>query len=94
MRLEATIPDSRGAVIEEVSKELGLTKSQLVDEAVALFLGALAQVRKGRRVAIVNKRDEVVSEILTPSLVHLDWHHEKLTLSAEAGQALLQELEK
>lgn len=32
MRLEATLPDSRGAAALELAEELGLTRSQLVDD--------------------------------------------------------------
>ena len=38
VRIEATVPDSRGTALAERASELGLTKSQIIDEALALFL--------------------------------------------------------
>jgi len=35
MRMEATIPDARGATAVELADELGLSRSQLIDEALA-----------------------------------------------------------
>ena len=36
MRFEATVPDSRGNAVVQLADELGLSRSQLVDEALAL----------------------------------------------------------
>ncbi|MBM3204224.1 hypothetical protein FJZ55_10025, partial [Candidatus Woesearchaeota archaeon] len=48
MRLEATVPDSRGATLLELASDLGLTKSQVIDEALALFLEVILDARNGR----------------------------------------------
>ena len=37
MRLEATVPDSRGSAVQELADQLGLSRSQIIDEALSLF---------------------------------------------------------
>ena len=54
MRLEATLPDSRGDALVKLADELGLSRSQVVDEAVALFLKAVLEIRRGRRLVTVD----------------------------------------
>jgi hypothetical protein len=41
--MEATIPDARGATAVELADELGLSRSQLIDEALALFTKAVIE---------------------------------------------------
>jgi hypothetical protein len=87
MRLEATVPDSRGAALVELSQELGLSRSQLVDEALALFLKVIMEVRRGRRLVTVDREGtEPRCELTTPTLSALEWAQKpaKLTLPAEA----------
>ena len=38
MRIEATVPNSRGIALQELAEQLGLSKSQVIDEALAQFL--------------------------------------------------------
>ena len=47
MRLEATVPDIRGTALQELADELGMSRSQLTDEALALFLKAALENRPG-----------------------------------------------
>jgi hypothetical protein len=87
MRLEATVPDHRGAAVVELADELGLTRSQLIDEALALFLKAVLEVKRGRRLVIFDPRtSQPVCELATPTLSALEWalRPEKLALPAEA----------
>jgi len=74
MRVEATIPKSRGSAIAELADELGLSRSQIVDEALALFLKAVLEVRRGRRLVMVGPGASGPScEIATPTLSALEW---------------------
>jgi hypothetical protein len=74
MRIEATLPDSRGAAALELADELGLTRSQLVDEALALFMKAVLEVKRGRRVMTVDpSRKEPDCELVSPTLTTLEW---------------------
>jgi hypothetical protein len=47
MRLEATIPDSRGTAVQKLADELGLSCSQIIDEALSLIVKAMLEVRRG-----------------------------------------------
>lgn len=74
MRLEATVPDSRGAAVIELAEELGLSRSQVVDEALALFLRAVLEVRRGRRLMTLDPDGkEPARELATPTLAALEW---------------------
>jgi len=74
MRMEATIPDSRGAAAVELADELGLSRSQLIDEALALFTKAVIEVRRGRRIVTMDPTgNDPVCEIATPTLTALEW---------------------
>ncbi len=94
MRFEATVPDSRGAAVVELAEQLGLSRSQLIDEALALFLKAVIEVRRGRRLVTLDPRSEApVCEIATPTLAALEWtqNPKPLDLSPKAI-ARMQEL--
>jgi hypothetical protein len=87
MRLEATIPDNRGAAVLELAKELGLSRSQLIDEALALFLKALLEVRRGRRLVTIDPQSlQPACEMATPTLSALEWamRPEKIDLPPKA----------
>lgn len=67
MSLEATVPDSRGKAAIQLAGELGLNRSQLIDEAIALFLKAVIEVRRGRRlVAVDPSSSQPDCELATP----------------------------
>jgi hypothetical protein len=68
MRLEATIPDSRGTAVQALVDELGLTRSQIIDEALSLFVKAVLEVRRGRRLLTVDPQNaQATCELVTPS---------------------------
>lgn len=74
MRIEATLPDSRGNAALELAEELGLSRSQLVDEALALFMRVVLEVKRGRRVMTVDpSRKEPDCELTSPTLTTLEW---------------------
>lgn len=74
MRLEATVPDSRGAAVDELASQLGLSRSQFVDEALALFIKAILEVRRGRRLMTMTPdRSEPACELATPALTAIEW---------------------
>lgn len=86
MRLEATVPDTRGSAVVQLADELGLSRSQIVDEALALFLKAVLEVRRGRRLVTLDPTSsQPACEIATPTLAALEWaqRSEKLELPAE-----------
>jgi hypothetical protein len=74
MRLEATIPDNRGSAVVQLADELGLSRSQLIDEALSLFLKAVVEVRRGRRLVTVDPSSlQPACELATPTLAALEW---------------------
>lgn len=96
MRLEATIPDNRGSAVVQLAEELGLSRSQLIDEALALFLKAVVEVRRGRRLVTLDpSSSQPACEIATPTLAALEWAQrpERLELSAPALDKMRQLVE-
>jgi hypothetical protein len=74
MRLEATVPDSRGNAIVELAEELGLSRSQLVDEALALYLKVVLEARRGRRLVTLDPgSSSPACELTTPTLTAFEW---------------------
>ena len=59
--------------MKDLAAQLGLSKSQVIDEALSLFLMAVREIRRGRRFVSVGREDEPRSEIMTPTLAHLHW---------------------
>jgi len=93
MRLEATIPDPRAAQLAELAKELKVSKSTLIEEALSLLFTGLVEARHGRRFAIIEAESQrIVSQVATPLLSQIEWtaHREQVSLSAE-GQAKLEQ---
>lgn len=87
MRLEATVPENRGTAVVQLAEELGLTRSQLIDEALTLFLKAVLEVKRGRRLVTLDPRtSQPACELATPTLSALEWalQPQKLALPAEA----------
>ncbi|MCC6158111.1 MAG: hypothetical protein IT350_08650 [Deltaproteobacteria bacterium] len=81
MRLEATIPDNRGDAIIQLAKQLGLSRSQIIDEALALFLKAVLEVRRGRRLFTKDPGStSPACEIATPTLAALEWAQNPMRL--------------
>jgi hypothetical protein len=75
-RIEATIPDQRAEQVKQLEQELGLSKSQLVDEGLAILATAVAETRRGRRLGFVGK-DQKVTEFTSPALSLVEWTTER-----------------
>lgn len=85
MRVEATVPDSRGEVLAELAKELGASRSQLVDEALTLFFRAIMEVRRGRRL-VSRGGDDPDCELVTPTLTQLEWTAQRTALTLPTAE--------
>ncbi len=86
-RLEATVPDPRAEQYFELADALGVSRSQLIDEALSLYLTIVREYRQGRRlVSMARQEDAPAREISTPTLSALEWAltSEKLTLPQSA----------
>lgn len=91
MRLEATVPDVRGRAVAELADELGLSRSQVVDEALALFLKAIVEVRRGRKLVTLEPgSSQPACEIATPTLSMFEWarNPKRISLTPEAFERL------
>lgn len=87
MRLEATVPDSRGIAVQELADQLGLSRSQIIDEALSLFFMAILEIRRGRHLVTKDPRgQQAMCELMTPTLTALEWalSPQKLELTDEA----------
>jgi uncharacterized protein (DUF1778 family) len=87
MRIEATIPDLKAQQVDSLAEELGVSKSQLIDEALSLFVKAAMETKLGHRVAIVSgDTREAICELASPSLTQLEWvmDRERVHVSAKA----------
>ncbi len=87
MRIETTLPDPRARQLSEVAAELHMSKSAVIEEALALLFTSLLEARRGRRVAIVDaETNRVITQLSTPALSQVEWatHRERIELP-EAG---------
>jgi hypothetical protein len=71
MRVEATLPDSRGQAPDQLADDLGLSRSQVVDEAVGLFLKAVLEARRGNRLVTL-AGNKPACELSTPTLAAIE----------------------
>lgn len=94
MRLEATVPESRGAAIAQLAEEMGLSRSQIVDEALSLFFKAVLEIRRGRRLVMVDPQSaQPACEFATPTLSALEWAMNPVSLTLpETAVARMKEL--
>ena len=82
-RIEATIPEPRFQQVKQLEKQLGLSKSQIVEEAIALFFKAVLEVQRGHRVGFADDDEGLVREFTSPALSQVEWatHQESIRLS-------------
>jgi uncharacterized protein (DUF1778 family) len=67
-------PGPAGPGHRQAAEQVGLTRSQLVQEAVALYLKAVMEVRNGRRLAVIDRKSKsAVVELTSPALTQLEW---------------------
>lgn len=92
-RIEATIPEPRLEQVKQLEKELGMTKSQIVEEAIALFFKVVVEVQRGHRVGFAVDDERLVREFTSPALSQVEWatHRETVRLS-DRGFDRMQEL--
>jgi len=82
--------------VEVVPQDSGgdsLTKSQIVEEALALFFKAVLEVQRGHRVGLAGEDEKLIREFTSPALSQVEWatHRETVRLS-DRGFDRMQEL--
>jgi uncharacterized protein DUF1778 len=82
-RLEATVPDARMEQVSHLEEELGLSKSQIVDEALSLFFKTVMELKQGWRIAFLDANSQRVREFTSPALTQVEWatQRERIVLS-------------
>jgi hypothetical protein len=82
-RLEATVPESRMEQVNHLEEELGLSKSQIVDEALSLFFKTVMELKQGWRIAFLDANSQRVREFTSPALTQVEWtaRRERIVLS-------------
>ena len=91
MRVEATVSDARAAALGELADQLGLSRRQIIDEALSLFLKAVLEVLQGRRVVSMGPTgNPSTTEIVTPTLAQLEWtaHRQALVVPVVAAKKI------
>lgn len=90
-RIEATIPEPRFEQVKQLEKQLGMTKSQIVEEALALFFKAVVEVQRGHRVGFATD-DQLVREFTSPALSQVEWtqHRERVQLTDQGFDRMQQ----
>ncbi len=85
-RIEATIPEPRFEQVKHLERTLGLTKSQIVEEAIALLFKAVLEVQRGHRVGFVGPDERMRCEFTSPALSQVEWatHQKPIRLSDRA----------
>jgi hypothetical protein len=89
MRIEATLPETRREQLRTLQAELKLTKSQVLDEALSMFLKAYMETKRGNRLAIIEADSKrTVCEVASPALSQVEWasFRRSLKLSASAAK--------
>jgi hypothetical protein len=87
MRIEATIADPRAEQLSQLADQLHVSKSQLIEEALAVFLKAVLEAKLGRRLAFIDPTSrQAVCEVASPSLTQLEWtaHQASIQVTSEA----------
>ena len=82
-RLEATVPEARMEQMSHLEEELGLSRSQIVDEALSLFFKTVMEMKQGWRLAFLDAESQRVREFSSPALTQVEWttHRERIVLS-------------
>ena len=73
MRLETTISETRCEQLNALQAELKLSKSQVVDEALSMFLKAYMETKRGNRLAIIDPEGRQTVEVSSPALSQVEW---------------------
>lgn len=89
MRIETTLPDPRARQLAELADELHMSKSAVIEEALALLFTGLVEARRGRRVAIIDAESQrVISQLATPALSQVEWASRREPVTVSEGGLL------
>lgn len=72
-RLQAMLPGPYETQLEQLRAMLQIDNTEVIKEALGFFAKAVLEVRRGRHVAFVDDKYQVLSEYSSPSLTRLEW---------------------
>jgi hypothetical protein len=69
-----TFADVKASAVAQLATELQVSHEEVVDEAIALFLRAVLEIRRGRRLVTLDPADpKSTCEVVTPIMTALEW---------------------
>jgi hypothetical protein len=88
-RVEATLSQIQSEQLESMAAELEMPKAQIVSEALALLMKALAETKCGRRVAILDPvTQEMVYAYSSPALSQMEWVSHRVSVTPDQLTAI------
>lgn len=96
-RLQATLPAPYETQLKQLSEELQVGTSDVVEEALSFFTKAVLEARRGLRVAFVDDQRHVLAEFSSPSLTRMEWNareESRIVLPDSDFDRVVDELEK
>ena len=96
-RVEATVTDSQSQAVQQIADQMGLSRSEVVGEALGLYVKIFMEAKLGHRLVTLDpKTQRPVCELVTPTLAALEWtlHQEPIEVSPEAMNEIQQIIAK
>lgn len=93
VRFETQISKTRAAPFEELAKDLGLSRSELVRKALEVYFEIQKQTKLGNKIAYLSKDGKQKGTLTTPETNFLEWtqtQSEVIKVSEAAIDAFLQ----
>ena len=96
-RLQAMLPEIYETQLEQLREVLQVDNTEVIKEALGFFAKAVLETRKGRHVAFVDDKRQVLAEYSSPCLTRMEWSmqaEERLVLPDKDFDRLADDLQK
>jgi hypothetical protein len=88
-RLDATLPAIQSEQLDSLAEEMELPKTQIVQDAIAFYMKAVAETKQGRRVVFIDPAtDKIVYAYTSPVLSMMEWPLQRVLVSAEQAKTI------
>jgi hypothetical protein len=90
-RLDTTVSDQQNEAVTQMAEEFGLSKSEVLSEAVSVLMQVVVEAKRGRRLMMVDEfRQQPPVMITTRVLTSVDWMRQtqRVEVSSEALEAV------
>ena len=84
-------PPSQHQAVQQIAAELGMSRSELVSEAIGLFVKVILEAKRGHRLVTLDPLSQRPAvEITTPTLAALEWalHQQQVQLPPDALETI------